>query len=162
MAGDRVVWRVPTLHLIMAIAVHIQMPAQARLYATSRSRRTVESRGYAPHVTVFSMNRPEHHLHRDLFLDATGRPSSGISRIKPYDVWSAFTMLYNTGKSRYPPPLAPPHAQLPPFPQKSRRRITAKSPAGDLDEQVLFAAPPPTTRCSRAKGQNVLAPMPLE
>ena len=84
MAGDRVVWHVPTLHLIMAIAVHIQMPAQARLYATSRSRRTVESRGYAPHVTVFSMNRPERHLHRYLSLDATGRLHSGISRINPY------------------------------------------------------------------------------
>ena len=122
----------------------------------------MESRGYATHVTVFSMNRPERHLHRYLSLDATGRLHSGISRINPYDVWSAFSMSYNTGESRDPPPLAPPHAQLPPFPQKSRRRITAKSPAGDLDEQVLSAAPPPTTRCSRAKGQNVLAPMPLE
>ena len=121
--------------------------------------RTVESRGYEPHVTVFSMNRPEHHLHRDLFLDATGRPSSGISRIKPYDVWSAFTMLYNTGKSRYPPPLAPPHAELPPIPQiKRRRRITAKSPEGDLDKQVLPAAPPPEDQMQPRDGPERVSP----
>ena len=52
-------------------------------------------------------------------------------------------MSYNTGESRDPPPLAPPIAQLPPFPQKkSRRRITAKAPAGALDEQVLSAGEP--------------------
>ena len=119
----------------------------------------MESRGYEPHVTVFSMNRPERHLHRDLSLDATGRPSSGISRIKPYDVWSAFTMLYNTGKSRYPPPLAPPHAQLPPIPQiKRRRRITAKSPEGDLDKQVLPAAPPPDDQMQPSEGPERVSP----
>ena len=121
--------------------------------------RTVESRGYEPHVTVFSMNRPEHHLHRDLFLDATGRPSSGISRIKPYDVWSAFTTLHNTGKSRDPPPLAPPHAELPPIPQiKRRRRITAKSPEGDLDKQVLPAAPPPEDQMQPRDGPERVSP----
>ena len=119
----------------------------------------MESRGYAPHVTVFSMNRPERHLHRYLSLDATGRLHSGISRINPYDVWSAFSMSYNTGESRDPPPLAPPHAQLPPFPQKkSRRRITAKSPAGDLDEQVLSAAPPPGDQMQPSEGPERVSP----
>ena len=122
--------------------------------------RTVESRGYEPHVTVFSMNRPERHLHRYLSLDATGRTSSGISWIKPYDVWSAFSMSYNTGESRDPPPLAPPHACLPPFHQRDhrRRRITAKSPAGDLDEQVLSAAPPPDDQMQPSEGPERVSP----
>ena len=106
----------------------------------------MESRGYAPHVTVFSMNRPERHLHSHLSLDATGRLHSGIWRIKPYDVWSAFSMSYNNGESRAPPPLAIPDAQLLPFPEKKkRRRITAKraeAPADDVDKQAISACEP--------------------
>ena len=66
-----------------------------------------------------------------------------MSGIASYDAWSAFSMSYNNGESRAPPPLAIPDAQLLPFPEKKkRRRITAKraeAPADDVDKQAISA-----------------------
>ena len=68
-------------------------------------------------------------------------------------------MSYNTGESRDPHPLAPPYAQLRPFPQKnSCRRITAKAPAGALDEQVLSAAPLPDDQMQPSEGPEHVSP----
>ena len=66
-----------------------------------------------------------------------------MSGIASYDVWSAFSMSYNNGESRAPPPLAIPDAQLPPFLGKKKSRwITAKraeAPADDVDKQAISA-----------------------
>ena len=103
--------------------------------------KTVQLHGYEPRVTVFSMCRPVPDLEKHLSLDDTGRVFCHRSGIEQYDVWSAFSMSYNTGDPGTPPPLAMPLAQLPPYPlKKKRRRYTAKTteaPADEVDKQAI-------------------------
>ena len=87
-----------------------------------RVGRFVVSKGYEPQVTVFSMCRPEHGLSQHLSFDNTGRVLCHLPGKGQYDVWSAFSMSYNTGPPLTMPPLAMPLAQLPPYPPKKKRR----------------------------------------
>ena len=93
--------------------------------------KTLKTRGYEPRVTVFSMCRPVRYvrtyLERHISLDEAGRVCCHRSGLKSYDVWSAFSISYNTGDPRSPPSLAMPLAQLPPDP-KTKKRPLAQSP----------------------------------
>ena len=89
--------------------------------------KTLKTRGYEQRVTVFSMCRPVRNLERHISLDETGRVCCDLSRLKSYDVWSAFSMSYTTGDPRSPPSLAMPLAQLPPDP-KTKKRSLAQLP----------------------------------
>jgi len=105
----------------------------------------LKSRGYEPHVTVFSMCRPVQFLENHIELDNLGRVwCHHLPRVfKSCDVWSAFSMGKTTADPGGPPPLAMlPVARLPPFPpfpqkQKCRRlRVkTTVAPAAKVDKQ---------------------------
>ena len=84
--------------------------------------RTLEARGYQPHVTVLSMCRPVSDLEKLITLDDTGRVSCRRSRMESYDVWSAFSMSYSGGNPLPPPPLARPLLQPLPRGQGRTRR----------------------------------------
>ena len=113
--------------------------------------RTVESRGYEPQVTVFSICRPVPDLEKHLSLDDTGRVCCHRSGLDSYDVWSAFSMSYNTGDPRSPPPFTGASdlalARRPPFSywRMSGRRYyvkTTKAPAAEVEQQTIAGYEP--------------------
>ena len=72
-----------------------------------RVGKTLQSHGYEPQVTMFSMCRPVPDLEPHIALDNTGRVCCHLSGMDSYDVWAAFSMSYRTGGfQRLPPPLA--------------------------------------------------------
>ena len=99
----------------------------------------LQSSGYAPHVTVFSMVRPVGHLER--YLSMSYETGQFCHLLGAYDVISPFSMSDKAGMGRAPPPLCTTLAQLPPFPEtKKRRRLTVKtraSLAGEVDKQNI-------------------------
>ena len=65
--------------------------------------KTVESHGYEPQVTVFSMCRPVRDLEMLLSVDLTGRVCGHEATMDQYDVLSAFSMSSSTGNDASPP-----------------------------------------------------------
>jgi hypothetical protein len=101
--------------------------------------KTLRTKGYEPHVEVFSMCRPVPDLVQHLSLDTEGKVCCHVPGFKQYDVWSAFSMSYKKSKPGPLPALAPPLARLPPFcpTLKMRQRYTVKTtpaPASSIDE----------------------------
>ena len=104
--------------------------------------KTLRTKGYEPHVEVFSMCRPVPDLVQHLSLDTDGKVRCDWPGLKQYDVWSAFSMSYAKLKPGPLPALAPPLATLPPFcpTLKMRQRYTVKTtpaPAGSIDEFIM-------------------------
>ena len=97
--------------------------------------KTLRIKGYEPHVTVFSMNRPVRDLEKHLSVDHEGRVRCHLPGMDKYDVWSAFSMSYNVKSQGTPPPLAEPIAQLPAIPRmKKLKRCRVKTtPNTDID-----------------------------
>ena len=91
--------------------------------------KTLRTKGYEPQVTVFSMCRPVPDLVQQLNLDTAGKVCCQLPGFNQYDVWSSFSMSYNTSNPGTLPGLAPPLARLPPLcpTLKMRQRCTVKT-----------------------------------
>ena len=90
--------------------------------------KTLEARGYQPHVTVLSMLGPVRDLEKLITLDDTGRvfiPQR--PRMQYHDVLSAFSMSYSGGVPLPPPPLARPRRQ-PSINEEGERRHSIIKP----------------------------------
>ena len=101
--------------------------------------KTLKTRGYEPRVTVFSMCRPVRNLERHISLDGTGRVFCHRSGLKSYDVWSAFSMSYNTGDLRSPPSLAMPLTRFPPDPKTKKRSLAQLPPDPETKKRPRYA-----------------------
>ena len=103
-----------------------------------RVAQTLQSKGYEPQVTVFSMSRPVLDLENHLSLDHTARLCCRRHDMHAHDVLSAFSMsCIGKGNPLPMPPLPMPVAHFPPTLEKTKRRQCTVKTSARLAAEIV-------------------------